>query len=45
MEKGQVDKEQRISDLERKYAVHSEYNHRIRTWFYKMLIRYYEKTK
>lgn len=45
MEKNQIDKEQKIIDLERKCAVHSEHNHRLRTWFYKMLIRYYEKTK
>lgn len=45
MEKTQIEREQKIIDLERKYAVHSEHNHRIRSWFYKMLIRHYEKTK
>lgn len=35
----------KIIDLERKYAIHSLNNHKLRTLFYKILIWYYEKTK
>lgn len=45
MEKNQIDKEQKIIDLERKCTIHKENKHKIRTWFYRMLVKHYEKTK
>lgn len=45
MEKSRIAKEQKIIDLGRKCSIHKENKHKIRTLFYRMLIKYYEKTK
>lgn len=37
------EKEEKLIDLEREYAMHSLFNHKIRALFYKWLIRHLER--